>query len=54
LPLRLEERVPTRAFWRSHFEVWALSGLTQREYCERHGLLGAIIGDLERLESARR
>jgi transposase len=38
LPLRLEERVPTRAFWRSHFEVWALSGLTQREYCERHGL----------------
>jgi transposase len=21
-----------------NFEVWALSGLTQREYCERHGL----------------
>jgi hypothetical protein len=38
LPLRLEERAPTRAFWRSHFEVWALSGLTQREYCERHRL----------------
>jgi transposase len=38
LPLRLEERPRTRAFWRSHFEVWELSGLTQREYCERHGL----------------
>ena len=38
MPFRLEERGPTRAFWRSHFEVWKLSGLTQREYCERHGL----------------
>ena len=38
MPLRLEEREPTRAFWRSHFEVWELSGLTQQEYCERHGL----------------
>jgi transposase-like protein len=36
--LRLSEREPVRAFWRSHFEVWQLSGLTQREYCERHGL----------------
>ena len=38
MPLRLEERPRARAFWRSHFEVWELSGLTQREYCERHGL----------------
>ena len=38
MPLRLEDRGPTRAFWRSHFEVWELSGLTQREYCEKHGL----------------
>jgi transposase len=38
LSIRLEERAPMRAFWRSHFEVWELSGLTQREYCERHGL----------------
>ncbi len=38
MPLRLEERPQARAFWRSHFEVWELSGLTQREYCERHGL----------------
>jgi transposase len=38
LPLRLEERPRTRAFWRSHFEVWELSGLTQRDYCEQHGL----------------
>ena len=36
--LRLEEREPRRAFWRSHFEVWELSGLTQHEYCEKHGL----------------
>jgi hypothetical protein len=27
-----------RSFWRGHFEVWELSGLTQREHCERHGL----------------
>jgi hypothetical protein len=38
VPLRLEERSRARAFWRSHFEVWELGGLTQREYCERHGL----------------
>jgi transposase-like protein len=38
LSIRLEERAPIRAFWRSHFEVWAVSGLTQRDYCERHGL----------------
>jgi hypothetical protein len=38
VPLRVEERPRARAFWRSHFEVWELSGLTQREYCERHGL----------------
>jgi transposase-like protein len=38
LPLPLSEREPVRAFWRSHFEVWELSGLTQQEYCERHGL----------------
>ena len=36
--LRLEEREPVRAFWRSHFEVWAVSGLTQQDYCERNGL----------------
>jgi hypothetical protein len=36
--LRLSEREPVRAFWRSHFEVWELSGLTQREYREKHGL----------------
>jgi hypothetical protein len=27
--------IAKRAFWRSYFEVWALSSLTQREYCER-------------------
>jgi transposase len=38
LGLRGDDRQPMRAFWRSHFEVWELSGLTQRQYCERHGL----------------
>jgi transposase-like protein len=38
LPLRLEDRALTRAFWRSHCEVWRLSGQTQRDYCEQHGL----------------
>jgi hypothetical protein len=27
-----------RAFWRSHSGVWAVNGLTRREYCARHGL----------------
>ena len=36
--LRLHEREAVRALWRRHFEAWRLSGLTQREYCERHGL----------------
>jgi hypothetical protein len=36
--LRLHEREAVRALWRWHFEAWRLSGLTQREYCERHGL----------------
>jgi transposase len=56
LPLRLEDRQPTRAFWRSHFEVWELSGLTQQEYCERHGLnlknFGNWRGQLKREEAA--
>jgi transposase len=38
LALRWEERGPTRAAWRCHIEVWRLSGLTQRDYCEQHGL----------------
>ena len=56
MPLRLEERAPIRAFWRSHFEVWELSGLTQREYCERHGLslknFGNWRGQLKREDAA--
>ena len=36
--LRVEERDGVRAFWRGHFEAWELSGLTQREYCARHGI----------------
>ena len=36
--VRLHEREAVRALWRGHFEAWRLSGLTQREYCERHGV----------------
>ncbi|MBM3565341.1 MAG: transposase [Alphaproteobacteria bacterium] len=36
--LRLDERETVRTFWRGHFEVWRLSGLTQRDYCQQHGL----------------
>jgi hypothetical protein len=35
----LYEREAVRALWRERFEAWRLSGLAQREYCERHGLL---------------
>ena len=26
------------AFWRGHSEAWKLSGLTQREYCDKHNI----------------
>lgn len=44
------------AFWRGHSEAWKLSGLTQREYCERHGLslknFGNWRGHLKRMAIA--
>src|SRR5215471_12650730 len=43
--LRLHERDAVRALWRGHFEAWRLSGLTQREYCERHGLSLKSVGN---------
>jgi hypothetical protein len=36
--LRVEVRERVRAYWRGHSEAWELSGLTQREYCERNGV----------------
>jgi len=36
--LRLAQREEVRAFWRGHSEAWQLSGQTQREYCEQHGI----------------
>jgi transposase len=52
----LHEREAARALWRGHFEAWRLSGLTQREYCERHGLslksFGNWRGQLKREEVA--
>jgi hypothetical protein len=54
--LRLHEREATRALWRGHFEAWRRSGLTQREYCERHGLslksFGNWRGQLKREDAA--
>src|SRR5215831_19883513 len=56
--LRLHERDAVRALWRGHFEAWRLSGLTQREYCERHGLslksFGNWRGQLKREDVAGR
>ena len=26
------------AYWRGHSEAWKLSGLTQRQYCEKHNI----------------
>jgi hypothetical protein len=56
--LRIHEREAVRALWRGHFEAWRLSGLTQREYCERHGLslksFGNWRGQLKREDVAGR
>jgi hypothetical protein len=56
--LRLHEREAVRALWREHFEAWRLSGLTQHEYCERHGLslksFGNWRGQLKREDVAGR
>ena len=56
--LRLHEREAVRALWCGHFEAWRLSGLTQREYCERHGLslksFGNWRGQLKREDVAGR
>ena len=27
-----------RDFWQQHFDTWPQSGLTQRGYCDQHGL----------------
>ncbi len=27
-----------RDFWREHIKAWSESGLTQRAYCQEHGL----------------
>lgn len=56
--LRLHEREGVRALWHEHFEAWRLSGLTQREYCEQHGLslknFGNWRGQLKREDVAGR
>jgi len=56
--LRVDQREAVRAIWRGHFEVWRLSELTQREYCEEHGLslksFGNWLGQLKREDAAGR
>ena len=32
------------AFWREHVETWKRSGLSARQYCERHGLNRGTLG----------
>lgn len=36
VPVELREQI--LAYWRGHSAAWKLSGLTQREYCERHNI----------------
>lgn len=36
IPVELHDQV--LAYWRGHSEAWKLSGLTQKGYCERHGI----------------
>jgi len=36
IPVELREQI--LAYWRGHSAAWKLSGLTQREYCERHNI----------------
>ena len=31
-------------FWRGHFAAWQRSGLSQRAYCDRHGLSYSAFG----------
>ena len=35
---RASERAAKRQYWQEQFENWKESGLTQAEYCRRHGL----------------
>ena len=46
-----------RDFWRRHVERWRASGLSQREYAQRHGIVKGTLGwwssKLNREESGR-
>lgn len=33
-----------REFWTRHVKAWRASGLTQAQYCRRHGLLKGTLG----------
>ncbi len=37
----MKRRAPIKhpiSFWNMHVDAWRLSGLSQKEYCRRHGL----------------
>jgi hypothetical protein len=36
--------ISKQRFWKKHFRAIATSGLTQRQYCEQHGLSFAQLG----------
>ena len=46
--MKKEERVNRRKYWTEQVRGWRISGLTQKEYCEREGI------PLERLGSWKR
>ena len=40
----MEQAGEREALWRRHVEAWQVSGVTQRAYCEEHGLKAASLG----------
>ena len=54
--VRAELRDHILGYWRGHSEAWRLSELTQREYCEQHGIslknFGNWRGQLKRIAIA--
>ncbi len=43
----MKRRAPIKhpiSFWNKHVDAWRLSGLSQKEYCRRHGLRDKAFG----------
>lgn len=40
----MDDQQTKQDFWNEHIRAWRMSGLTQGEYCKRHGLKVASLG----------